>query len=248
VCTTDSCDPVFGCGHTPVLNGTPCATAPVQRGRDLPGRDPARRALHSTATTATAAPRTRACPPPAARTCDSRLRHLRGGRRLRDGNPCTADVCTDGVCSNSGAAQWLLVQRRQRVHGDETCQSGTCTAGSPLTCNDSNVCTTTAVIRPRAARTFRYPMGRRAQMAPCVMVVRPASRGCAREVRRSTVTTPTCARRIAVIRWRVARTSRCQTAPRVVTATYATVVRPVRRGVHGRHGTQLQRLQRMHDR
>src|SRR5205814_7264993 len=37
-----------------------------------------------------------------------------------------------------------LVPGRHLCNGAESCQSGTCTAGTPLNCNDGNACTTDA--------------------------------------------------------------------------------------------------------
>jgi hypothetical protein len=58
------------------------------------------------------------------------------------------EVCTDDSCDPASGCQFVAVANNTSCadatvcNGAETCQSGQCTAGTPLTCNDSNVCTT----------------------------------------------------------------------------------------------------------
>ena len=59
-----------------------------------------------------------------------------------DANVCTTDSC-DPVsgCQNSALVDGTSCADGNLCNGDETCQSGICTPGAALNCNDSNVCT-----------------------------------------------------------------------------------------------------------
>ncbi len=60
-----------------------------------------------------------------------------------DGNVCTSDVCDGGgACTHTAVADGTACDNSTVCDGHETCQSGTCTAGTPLNCDDNNVCTT----------------------------------------------------------------------------------------------------------
>jgi hypothetical protein len=59
-----------------------------------------------------------------------------------DGNPCTVDACdAGGACTHTPAGDGTSCSDGDACNGSETCQSGTCTAGAPLVCNDGNPCT-----------------------------------------------------------------------------------------------------------
>lgn len=59
-----------------------------------------------------------------------------------DGNPCTTDTCDPILgCQHSNAADGTPCADADLCDGTETCQSGVCTAGTPLVCDDGNVCT-----------------------------------------------------------------------------------------------------------
>jgi len=63
-------------------------------------------------------------------------------------------------------------------NGAETCQSGVCTPGTPLNCNDGSVCTTGQLRSSDGLPDTAVPNGFVMQaMATCAMVVRPARRG-----------------------------------------------------------------------
>ncbi len=59
-----------------------------------------------------------------------------------DQNPCTTNTCssTDG-CETAPVVDDTPCADADLCDGTETCQAGVCTAGTPLTCNDSNPCT-----------------------------------------------------------------------------------------------------------
>ena len=59
-----------------------------------------------------------------------------------DNNSCTSDSCDPilGV-QHSNVSDGTSCVDNDLCNGAETCQSGSCTAGTPLTCNDSNPCT-----------------------------------------------------------------------------------------------------------
>jgi CSLREA domain-containing protein len=59
-----------------------------------------------------------------------------------DGNACTTDLCPVGNCQNNVLPDGASCPDGDVCNGDETCQSGTCTSGSPPVCDDTNPCTT----------------------------------------------------------------------------------------------------------
>ena len=148
--------PATGCTHTPLNSGScndgnictigdQCSAGSLRR---RPGR-PA-------ATTPTSARSTPACPPSAARTpckpgpCNDGNACTTGDNcstgscvgtplNCSDGNPCTNDVCTAGVCSNPP-------NTNPCNDGDvcttgDTCSGGGCVGGPPPNCADTNICT-----------------------------------------------------------------------------------------------------------
>jgi sugar lactone lactonase YvrE len=60
-----------------------------------------------------------------------------------DHNPCTTDTCdpTNG-CQHTLMTDGTACDDATVCNGHETCQAGTCTAGTPLACDDGNLCTT----------------------------------------------------------------------------------------------------------
>ena len=61
-----------------------------------------------------------------------------------DGNACTADTCSAGVCAHTPVRDGTACSDGNLCNGMETCQAGVCRAGTPLSCNDGNPCTTDA--------------------------------------------------------------------------------------------------------
>jgi subtilisin family serine protease len=62
-----------------------------------------------------------------------------------DGDPCTADACGSlGGCTHTTVADGTACADQDLCNGTETCQSGTCTPGTPLVCDDGDPCTTDA--------------------------------------------------------------------------------------------------------
>ena len=60
-----------------------------------------------------------------------------------DGNPCTVDTCDPiAGCQHGVAPDGTPCPDGNLCNGAETCQSGVCTAGPVLNCNDNNYCTT----------------------------------------------------------------------------------------------------------
>jgi hypothetical protein len=59
-----------------------------------------------------------------------------------DGNVCTNDVCGGGSCTHPPKANGLACGDGNLCNGTETCQAGSCAAGSPLACSDDDACTT----------------------------------------------------------------------------------------------------------
>ena len=57
-----------------------------------------------------------------------------------DANPCTDDVCTAGTCVNTND-DTNSCDDADVCNGSESCLAGVCQAGTPLTCDDGNLCT-----------------------------------------------------------------------------------------------------------
>jgi hypothetical protein len=111
-CTADSCDPATGVAHSPVSAGTSCADADLCNGEE---------------------------------TCDGSGACVAGTPPVvDDGNPCTADRCdpTTGIV-HSPVSAGTSCSDGNLCNGDETCDAaGTCAAGTPMTLDDGNPCTT----------------------------------------------------------------------------------------------------------
>src|SRR3972149_2631861 len=60
------------------------------------------------------------------------------GQQLDDGNLLNGDCCSS-TCQNINEGGSCA--DADLCDGTETCQSGVCTAGTPLTCDDTNACT-----------------------------------------------------------------------------------------------------------
>jgi hypothetical protein len=112
-CTSDTCDPVAGCRHTNVPDGTTCSD-----GNTCNGTETCRAGVCTTTGGGG--------PPP----CD-------------DGNPCTVDGCNPtGGCTHTPVADGTVCSNGNVCDGTETCRAGVCNSGTALNCNDGNPCTT----------------------------------------------------------------------------------------------------------
>ncbi len=58
-----------------------------------------------------------------------------------DLNECTIDDCVGGVCQNTSVVDGTPCADATVCNGAETCQLGVCTTGTPLNCDDGNLCT-----------------------------------------------------------------------------------------------------------
>jgi len=63
-----------------------------------------------------------------------------------DDEPCTTDLCDfhGGGCVAKPVPDGTPCTDSDRCNGEETCQAGACTAGTPLVCADDDLCTTDA--------------------------------------------------------------------------------------------------------
>jgi hypothetical protein len=59
-----------------------------------------------------------------------------------DSNPCTADVCSAGVCTHLPGNEGASCSDGNVCNGTETCRTGICQSSGALNCNDNNPCTT----------------------------------------------------------------------------------------------------------
>jgi hypothetical protein len=110
-CTDNSCDPVDGCEVTNSAPNTPCPDGNACNGAE-------------------ACDGAGVCQPGTPPDCD-------------DENPCTIDTC-DALagCDNEAVPPGTDCPDGDLCNGDEECDAmTTCVAGTPLVCEDSNVCT-----------------------------------------------------------------------------------------------------------
>ncbi len=116
-CTLDQCDPLLGCQHAPVLNGSSCSD-----GNSCNGPETCRNGVCQQGT------------PPA------------NGSSCNLGNPCTnGDFCDAGACrAGTIRPDGAGCGDGNACNGAETCQSGTCTPGTPRpngsTCGNGDPC------------------------------------------------------------------------------------------------------------
>ena len=140
-CTSDSCDSVQGCQHTPVQDGTSCSDGNVCNGNETCSGG--------------------ACQPGTPLNCDDGnpctqdscdafdgCLHVSNGPcgscigGCDDDNPCTVDSCdaNTGQCVHMPLSTGSCNDGTVCTSGD-ACSNGSC-AGTPINCDDQNPCTT----------------------------------------------------------------------------------------------------------
>ncbi len=142
-CTTDTCDPEFGCVHGPASNGTSCTDGNACTQTDVcqagvcVGSNPvgcsASDQCHAAGT----------CDPSSG-VCSNPLRA--DGAACNDGNACTqTDSCQSGVCSGANP---VLCNASDQCHAAGSCDPATGACSNPAVvdgaaCNDGSACTQT---------------------------------------------------------------------------------------------------------
>jgi subtilisin family serine protease len=166
-CTVDTCTPATGCQHTVVPDGTSCTDGNLCNGAEV---------CHGTT-----------CTPGTPLVCDdgnpctSNLCAPATGclfvDACDDGDPCTTDSC-DLVtgCQHTPAPDGTPCPDQNLCNGDEVCQTGTCAAGSPLTCDTGPECTTSAC-DARAGCTYPALTGFAGVACLCATGLAPTSCG-----------------------------------------------------------------------
>src|SRR5262249_18848336 len=143
LCTFDSCNPQTGCQHVAVPNGTSCQDATVCNGDEA-------------CSGGTCAPGTpmncndgNACTTDSCNALSGCIHTPIAGCQpcgvpadCNDTNPCTVDSCVGGQCQNTVAANGTSCSDGDGCNGLETCLNGACAAGTPISCEDGNPCTT----------------------------------------------------------------------------------------------------------
>jgi hypothetical protein len=141
-CTADSCDPVQGCLHTPVIDGVvgcddgnACTRGDLcSGGQCVSGAPVVCAASDQCHTAGVCDPATGACSVPA----------VPDQTPCNDGNACsTTDVCIAGACRG---ANWIVCNPSDGCHDVGTCNpaTGACTnpaAPDGISCTDGNACT-----------------------------------------------------------------------------------------------------------
>src|SRR2546428_2140272 len=161
-CTTDTCDPLAGCQHTALVNGTPCPDGDLCNGVETcqagvctsgtplscndnnacttDGCDPVAGCRNVPVVNGTPCGDGNACN--GAETCQAGACTAGTPLNCNDNNPCTTDTC-DPVAGrqHTAAANGTSCSDGNACNGAETCQAGLCAPGVALNCNDSNPCT-----------------------------------------------------------------------------------------------------------
>ena len=183
LCTVDSCDPVQGCQHIHQPDGLSCSDGNVCNGEELCSNGicttgtPLNCEDGNSCTIDTCDP-TNGCsntPIPACCTTDADCRDISnctmnercvGGQCLSDpvicddSNPCTSDHCdptVPGGCVHTDLVNGTICGDANMCHGQETCQSGSCTAATPPHCDDGNLCNGTETCVPETGQCLSNP-------------------------------------------------------------------------------------------
>jgi hypothetical protein len=162
-CTLDSCDPVGGCQHPAVANGTPCPDGTVCNGAETCqggacSAGPPLACGDGDACTTDACNALSGCsntPIPGCTPCAVPA-------DCDDGNPCSADACNAGACANTALADGTPCLDLDLCNGAESCLAGVCIAGTPLGCDDGNLCTADSCMPTLGCEHTGLPDG-----APC---------------------------------------------------------------------------------
>jgi hypothetical protein len=149
-CTRDVCLPTFGILHEPLPDGTACPDADLCNGDEIcrggvcsPG--PQLNCDDGDVCTVDTCSALAGCSNSRFPGCDPCVHEADCG----DGNPCTDDFCNDGACINTLRLDGSSCTDDNPCNGDETCQSGTCTAGTAVgTCVAGDGCCPTGCGAP----------------------------------------------------------------------------------------------------
>ncbi|HRY96542.1 MAG TPA: S8 family serine peptidase, partial [Myxococcota bacterium] len=161
LCTTDSCNPATGCAYANntlpcpdgnLCNGSEvCAAGACQAGTPLTCNDGNVCTTDSCvpATGCSFAPNTASCADgdlcDGAEVCSGGTCQAGTPLTCNDGNVCTTDSCVPAT-GCSFVPNTASCADADLCDGDEVCSGGTCQSGTPLVCNDGNVCTTDSCV------------------------------------------------------------------------------------------------------
>src|SRR5204863_289082 len=133
-CTSDICDPVAGCQHQTLPDNAACSDGNACNGAETC------QAGGCTAGTPLNCDDDNAC---TTDTCQNGSCTHGIALNCNDGNPCSIDTCDPiAGCQHGVAPDGTPCPDGNLCNGGETCQTGVCTAGPVLNCNDNNYCTT----------------------------------------------------------------------------------------------------------
>ena len=153
-CCTRTCTPQpdgTSCGDGDVCNGAEtCQAGTCTAGAVLTCDDgnacttdschPATGCQHATVANGSPCSDGNACN--GADTCQAGTCTAGAALTCNDGNACTTDSCDPATgCQHAAVANGSPCSDGNACNGTETCQAGTCTAGTALDCDDGNACT-----------------------------------------------------------------------------------------------------------
>ncbi|MFN8544789.1 MAG: S8 family serine peptidase [Candidatus Binatia bacterium] len=131
-CTADTCNSATGCQHANEPDGTACPDTTVCNGAETCQSGTCTAGTPLTCTDGLVC---------TLDTCDPVAGCQYPPDPCSDGNACTADSCTELTgCQHDNVADGTSCADSDPCNGAETCMSGTCTAGTPLVCDDDDQC------------------------------------------------------------------------------------------------------------
>jgi hypothetical protein len=153
-CTADSCNAVSGCVHAAIAGCSSCTSAADCNDNNACTTDScnAGTCVNQARANGTACGDANACN--GAETCQAGVCAAGQALNCNDNNSCTTDSCDAATgCKNTVKSNGSSCSDGNACNGAETCQGGACAAGTPLTCNDVNPCTSDSC-NPSSGCTF----------------------------------------------------------------------------------------------
>jgi len=158
-CTTDSCDPLLGCRHIDIDNGTgcddgdACTTGETCQSGTCLASQLTQCDDHNACTSSTCVPGTGCVHVPQSGSCEDGDKCTGpdscnagvcvAGRAVScdDNNPCTTDSCTPTQGCKHALTSGAACDDKDQCTGAGLCAAGVCQKGTRITCDDNNPCT-----------------------------------------------------------------------------------------------------------
>jgi hypothetical protein len=141
-CTADGCSASLGCTHTTIAGCAACTSSAQCNDNNACTTDSCvgSSCQFQARANGTSCGDGNACN--GAEVCQAGVCAAGQALNCNDNNACTTDSCNASTgCVNAVRGDGSACSDGNACNGSETCQSGTCAAGTPPTCNDNNPCT-----------------------------------------------------------------------------------------------------------